>query len=878
MDGKCRKLIRGGGHGWSALLLPLFLILFLLNCWAEAAKRQPAVTAWFSPENTAVRLGDRVDLTLHLLALAPAPQVEVRFLIPPQVRAVSGSAPWFGTLAQNATIDLPLTVEIAQEGEYSIGATVKSGAETAGATLNVVATAQGVQLSTDPIFLLKLRNAQSPSERQKLLDRPASPGIVPPSKPPTPAEERLNRYFLDQIQNRPASPSGGDTSPRSVAATTVTGTLTYKDTAGAAHPIRYALVQILDGATDALLPGGETLILSDGSYSASVSAASVKVRVLSGDGLRAFVRVNPLGAPDSRYAYTSAATTVTGPTTTISFSTDQPVRGAPGAPSTDVMAARAFSVFDALMQYQVQAYGLRGAFMAQTKANFPNSAGSPCPAISCYSPSAQEMYILREDALDWDVIGHEFFHYVTNQGAARSIDNNPGGSHSGGSAIGQIPGPGLPPRNRDQGMRLAWSEGFATFMSIRLQNEPTSTDFGMTWANVPNVGDTHYQDTEDSTIDEDIEDPGNMDGFGSENSVMAMLWDFADTPSDSSPPGGPGQATDKFDLSPKILWDLVNSGLPCDPCDRVDRFWNAVFSAVGAGPTLVDVAETLAMSKIGPELTDPIHGVILTGETSPTFTWQPNGDPQPAHKPNRFHLAISKNRFLSDIHLSPSQQPLQGTQYQIPREEFLDLLRNVSVLSTGYVNMGGTWHASETATVACTIDGVTEIETTTGSETLSIQQNGPSLRWSIMGVDRAGTVLGDRAQVSGIFMLPEEGVTFSQNTYTAQGIISELTWAVIGFREKEETEIRVPDPGGVLVSNVRRTSRRIDWTGSGNAAGTYCDEFGCASFSCLTMEDAAIMTPLSPQVVPKPTAGQMLNRVPASLLAKIRRQHRVPSR
>lgn len=604
---------------------------------------------------------------LHLLAVDAALQVEVEFVLPPQVRAVSGGAPWVGALAQNATIDLPLTIEIAQEGEYSVGALVKSGLEIAGATLNIVATAQEVQLSSDPIFLMRLRAAQTEAERQKLLTSPASPAVVAPRKSLTPPETQLDQFFWDQFQRRGSSRAAapGDASPSPRAATTVSGNLTYQDTAGVQHPIRYALVQILDGTTDALLPGGETLTLSDGSYSASVNAASVKVKVFTEDGLRAFVRVNPLGLPGSRYAYTSNPTPVSGPTTTVSFTTDLPVRGTPGAPSVDAIAARAFSVLDALMQYQVQAYGLRGSFMSQTKANFPNGAGSPCPTISCYSPSVQEMYILREDGLDWDVIGHEFFHYVTNQGAARPIDNNPGGAHSGGSAIGQNG------RNRDQGMRLAWSEGLATFMSIRLQNEPTSTDYGMTWPTVPNVGDTHYQDTEDSTLDDDLETIGRSEGFGSENSVMAMFWDFTDTPGDLAPLG----AKDKFDESPKTIWDLINSGLTCNPCDRVDRFWNAVFGLLGAGPTLVDVAETLAMNYIGPELAQPDNASLVSGGVSPTFMWNANGDPAAAHKPNRFFLVVSKDNFQSDLHLFPSDgQPIQTTQYQIPDGDFRTLV------------------------------------------------------------------------------------------------------------------------------------------------------------------------------------------------------------
>ena len=113
-----------------------------------------------------------------------------------------GGVPWFGALAQNETMDLPLTVEIVQEGEYSIGAAVDLGGRISGAHLNVIATADGVQISTDPIFGMKLRGAKTDAEKQKLLD--ASPSSEPPAprKPLIPAEQNLDRYMFEQFKKK----------------------------------------------------------------------------------------------------------------------------------------------------------------------------------------------------------------------------------------------------------------------------------------------------------------------------------------------------------------------------------------------------------------------------------------------------------------------------------------------------------------------------------------------------------------------------------------------------------------------------------------------------------------------------------------------------
>jgi hypothetical protein len=157
---------------WVGLNCMICLVLLLLSTWAESSKRLPVVTATFSVESSAVRVGDQAHVVLHLMALQSAPDIEARFILPPEVSAVSGGMPWSGGLDQNATLDLPLTVRILQEGEYSIGAIVKAGEEVAGAMLNVLATAQDVEMSTDPIAVMKLRGTRSQEERQKLLDSP----------------------------------------------------------------------------------------------------------------------------------------------------------------------------------------------------------------------------------------------------------------------------------------------------------------------------------------------------------------------------------------------------------------------------------------------------------------------------------------------------------------------------------------------------------------------------------------------------------------------------------------------------------------------------------------------------------------------------------
>src|SRR5262249_54829316 len=154
-------------------------------------------------------------------------------------------------------------------------------------------------------------------------------------------------------------------------------------------------------------------------------------------------------------------------------------------------------------------------------------------------------FIHREDAFDWDVIGHEFTHVLTSTFSARGgrvIDANPGGVHSGGSAIGQDDGTGHL-RTREEGMQLAWSEGLAPFFGLALQSQPVS-------ATVPfpspllTVGNALFEETEDVVFVIDPENPVGNEGFGSEESVLAVFWDLFDSARDTDALSGAADAID----------------------------------------------------------------------------------------------------------------------------------------------------------------------------------------------------------------------------------------------------------------------------------------------------------------------------------------------
>ncbi len=97
-------------------------------------------------------------------------------------------------------------------------------------------------------------------------------------------------------------------------------------------------------------------------------------------------------------------------------------------------------------------------------------------------------------------------------------------------------------------------------------------------------------------------------------------------------------------------------------------------------------------------------------------------------------------------------------------------------------NIAGKWNWSESGSITCTIhvEGYgdeTETDPVAGSTILTIVQNGSNVSWTVnfsgTNYPRTGTIEGSYIQASGQFIVPLIGsITFTQNTYTAQGTVS----------------------------------------------------------------------------------------------------------
>src|SRR5262249_48750186 len=90
-----------------------------------------------------------------------------------------------------------------------------------------------------------------------------------------------------------------------------------------------------------------------------------------------------------------------------------------------------------------------GNWLAKVPVDWPGGSGSDF--------NGRPIRLGTGDRWDWDVLHHEYGHYVQSQ---FGIANNPGGAHSSSQCDADQRG------SKDVGDRLAWGEGWPTFFGI----------------------------------------------------------------------------------------------------------------------------------------------------------------------------------------------------------------------------------------------------------------------------------------------------------------------------------------------------------------------------------------------------------------------------
>lgn len=343
----------------------------------------------------------------------------------------------------------------------------------------------------------------------------------------------------------------------------IKGTASWTDAAGQIHPVRRAPVEIRESNV-----GGDALITTVTTTDAGAFSANVNAIDPEGGNRDIYVRVRAEGP-----GFKLVRGTAGNPTQFIESSVTPNV----AAGTTLTLPFVANNVADNNTVFSLQnAMVVAGEYL-------PSVHSQPIGDIEVVFPSTGSFYsgtrvhLLQLDRWDWDVLLHEYGHFVADQ---LNIENNPGGSHSSSRNLADYPG-----RNKDLGIRLAWGEGWATYFAVSLLADMNTASLG-----IANVGDTKYQDTEDANIVNDLEVGATL-GEDNEATVMGVLWDLYDTESDG---------LDEIDLGAQVVWSALDAADPETLSDAAAAFseptgndgTDCVFSEMNVAPRLTGPAST----------------------------------------------------------------------------------------------------------------------------------------------------------------------------------------------------------------------------------------------------------------------------------------------
>jgi hypothetical protein len=363
----------------------------------------------------------------------------------------------------------------------------------------------------------------------------------------------------------------------------VQGNVQWTDQNGATHPVFGATVYIMDD--DGLL-GDEQITFTGTDVSGNYAAI-----INNDDGFLA-------GDRDIFVIVRSANTLIDTVTTGgDSYTMTSPIHDeqTPGTHVTENFTAPMGGAGDAWGMFQA---GTWLAVYARDRQGFVGSVDLVWPSGEDGSYfNGTDLRIEQDDRWDWDTVHHEYGHFVAQ---TLNIEDNPGGPHNIFACHGTTTQP-----NKDGGVRLAWGEGWPTYFGTSAQQV-----FNMAALNVPRVGDTVYDDLEDTSVTYDLEaNGGGGAGEDNEAAVQRLLWDLFDGANDSR---------DAISRSDQNIWSTIDGANP----DNLSQAWTALRGGQSNQNDLA-MGEIATDHLIGSSLTAPAQGAVVSPANA-NFSWTPN--------------------------------------------------------------------------------------------------------------------------------------------------------------------------------------------------------------------------------------------------------------
>jgi len=363
---------------------------------------------------------------------------------------------------------------------------------------------------------------------------------------------------------------------------TVQGTVNWLDENGTSHPCYGCWVQVRDDEPIGSELVADAVTFVDGTYSFVVDnddgplagGRDIFVRVILQNGQ---VGVRPSGGGDTYRRESGITDNVPdGATITENFTFNNN-----GTNS-------ACGILTGASYIASYAYLLNGnSFLPYKPIEWPGGSGS------FYAADGSLINLGTGDRWDWDVLHHEFGHYVMD---FFDIENNPGGPHSSANCNADVR------PTKSEGNRLAWGEGWPTYFGTSAQ-----TVLGLSSLGVPRVGDSGYADLEDASLQYDLENQFAFGGEDNERAVMTTFWDLFDSAADGR---------DNISVDHLTLFNRVNAADPT----ILSSAWAALRGPLGNNDDLL-YGMVAADHLIGPDLNAPAAASLVTPTANRNFSW-----------------------------------------------------------------------------------------------------------------------------------------------------------------------------------------------------------------------------------------------------------------
>jgi len=415
----------------------------------------------------------------------------------------------------------------------------------------------------------------------------------------------------------------------------ISGTIRWQDGAGNFHPLPSAEVEIYDEdlVFDDLL--ASLVTNSMGQYTANVDEQTfddldIYVKVYARNATNGFYIVpgetsgNPMSFSDAYFGEVSGGEVTSD--TDISF---------------DLLntSAQPFSFHHGLIMCTDYINMVNGSYLSSVAVEFPGmrTTNSGALAGAFYSFSAGLIHMPGMNVYDWDVLHHEYGHHVMN---VFNFEDSPGGSHFIGEHLSDS-------RGKEDGVKLAWAEGYPTYLGLSLQQEMNAAAL-----NIPLIGDLNYDDTRIG-LNYNIE--GNIspvsEGEDDELAVQKILWDIYDSNSDNN---------DNLNLGHNDLWNRISNSSAVSLSDA----WGTLTNNRPAND-IQPYAEIFADFDVPPEPTAPANDMMVMSSDPPVkFTWTANGGGGTCCPNNSFEVAFYNSSWVL-IHRSA---PITSTSMPLTLE------------------------------------------------------------------------------------------------------------------------------------------------------------------------------------------------------------------